>query len=1118
MTDSESKIYENKKKKNVELLEAIHKNKKVRKIDSKYLKEDYEIAMFENDVTRLAFKDRGIKEADYQLLDEIVYLEVFHNEIMWQILEKGINIDDKKYMLFSATTGQVRNTTVTLMRKDFFEKHQGYLMVGLSKERINTHTNSVKKEAGMNVGKYLSYNALPLSSSVLPVNAIDIEHCIVVKGLETIITDRVKYVDIQTDKNGQCYVSDTPTEYIEKDIEIEHTDGAGMFLPGELPSSCQIRGGYFKGAMFPFDFRLFANKVAHNSVIVDAWGKPVDIEKEDIRFLLTTSQLKMWKEYDSWEEYKKYFNKNDLKLSINSYANPPKEEVTFAYQYLQTLPYNTDISKICEPAIDDLTRLKTDINYVKQELGFTEDTVTDDDVGEDIKEESVNKKDNSKQKSNSYIAKALDLYPSLIYDSCIKKKIESLFRAKKKSYMSGKLPIKGYYSYIVPDMYAFCEYLFMGEKNPKGLIPKNHVYNKYYDECGNVENVICLRSPHLSRYEYPKRKLVKSDECKKWFGGMESDTVVSCHDLISKSLQCDWDGDEVLISADENLYCAAETLPDEPLYYEMQKAEAQIINDKAIYDTLVKGFDNNVIGESSNAITKLWNVPELKENPLKYDDAINVFCAYSNYAIDFPKTGKNLALGEYEQLYLDLIPPKDIKDKMKEPKVKYPQFFRFAKGKKNNLEEYTDSPMDRIAEYIDKQVGRKHYRYSDEDKNKLPKFDYRMLMNNELKDDKTAKYEVNRSDSRYLKLYNILNRRKKKKKKICIDIQKEKGKHNVDAKEISAKFDVFHYHCIREIRELFTDSQGFFDVELAVNYMIDMEYNKHEFVSTSKDILWKCFGHIIIDNLTVNCHNKAEVEKAVDKKTEAEEITKSYLTIKERPRMAYIKAVKGDSELDKEIVERLQRKSINITQADMQFMDNVLTAKKNGQYYNNDRELLFALLCHYKYALQNNTLKDGWLQITKRKHTTVKKSGQKKKVPIRYNINTFMNMVGAKSYANSFARFKESELEELKLKLVQIEENKEAKNIRIKMNIPDSEDEKILFEVKDIYNPYVYLLSYEQVGKLSECVICGKDFIKISKNQKTCGEKCSAKLQKFNVAKNNEKIRTAAQKEQKEAI
>lgn len=446
LTETESEIYNDKKKKNAELLKAIHDNKQVRKVDKKYLREDFEIAIFESDITRLAFEDRNILEADYQLLDEIVYMEIFHNEIMWQILTNGIYIDGKEYMLFSATTGQVRNTTITLMRKDFFEKHKGYLMVGLSKERINTHTNVVKKDLGMNVGKYLSYNALPLSSSVLPDNEIDIERCIVVKGLETVITDRVKYVDIQTDKDGQCYVADTPEEYLMKDIAIEHTDGSGMFLPGELPSSCQIRGGYFKGAMFPFDFRLFSNKVAHNSVIPDAWENMVDVEKEDIRFVLTTSQLKMWKEYDSWEEYKKYFRENGLKLSINSYANPPKEEVTFAYQYLQTLPYGTDISKLCEPAVDDLTKLKTDIEYVKQELGLTSDVATDEDVDEDIREAEGKNKDNNKKKSNSYIAKALDLYPSLIYDSYVKKKIQSLFNARKRSYMGGKLPIRGYYS------------------------------------------------------------------------------------------------------------------------------------------------------------------------------------------------------------------------------------------------------------------------------------------------------------------------------------------------------------------------------------------------------------------------------------------------------------------------------------------------------------------------------------------------------------------------------------------------------------------------------------------------------------------------------------------------
>ena len=96
-----------------------------------------------------------------------------------------------------------------------------------------------------------------------------------------------------------------------------------------------------------------------------------------------------------------------------------------------------------------------------------------------------------------------------------------------------------------------------------------------------------------------------------------------------------------------------------------------------------------------------------------------------NYAIDFPKTGKNLLIGEYEQLYKELIP--DPKNMFEPSKIKYPQFFKFAKGKKSSsLEGYTNSPMDRIPQYIDKEVGRKHFLYdvgTDED-NKKNKFDY----------------------------------------------------------------------------------------------------------------------------------------------------------------------------------------------------------------------------------------------------------------------------------------------------------------------------------------------------------------------------------------------------------
>ena len=1026
------------------------------------------------------------------MLDEIIYMKIFHNDIMWQILQNGIMIADKKYILFSATTGQVRNTTVTLLREDFYKRNEAALLVSLTKESINAN-------GGMNVGKFLSYISLPLSSSVLPEKAIDIDRCILVKGLETIVTGYVKYIDIQENELGQHYVANVPKEYIKRPVSIEHTDGAGMFIPGELPSSCQIRSGYFKGALFPFNFRSFAKEVAHNTMISDAWGNVVDIEEQDIRFIFTTSQLKTWSQYLSWENYKKAFKDNEIKLSINSYANPAKDTVTFSYQYLQTLPYGCDIQKLCASAKEDLIKLHTDIKYVKEVLGCSDDRETelnDTSDNEDIEDnesidndvavtDNIQTNNNEIKKScNSLIAEALNIYPQLINDPYIKAKIRQLVKSRRKSYRAGKIPLGGYYSYVAPDMYAFCEYLFCGKNNPTGLVPKNHIYNKHYDEKGNIEHLICLRSPHLSGYEYGKRVLVKTDECRKWFKYMESDTVVSCHDLLSKTLQMDWDGDEILVSDDAELYKLAENLPDAPLYYEMQQAEPQQITNKTIYDTLVKGFDNNVIGDSSNAITKLWNTPEAtKDNPIPYDDAINVLCAYSNYAIDYPKTGKNLELGEYGELYKKLVPPKTGKDMFKKPEILPPNFFIEAKGKKSkNVANPTKSVMDRIKQYIGKGTGQLGYTYFDD--SKCSEFDYRMLMNNDEKEGK-AKYEVDRYDEKYQKLYLMLKYRKNAKRNICNDIDKISHMKNIDAEERAGCFQIFHYHCIREIKDIFTDKNGWFDVYLAVNYFVDMEYSQHEFVTSSKDILWKCFGHIILENLQKN-------------------VDRGKITIKHRPRMAYVKAIKGDEKLEQKIAQKMKKHSIDITSAEWDFIQNSLQKYKNGNYHSNDMELLFVLYCLYKEAKETNKLKDGYLVITRRKHITNydPKCKKRKKQNVKFNMNTVMKIAGAKSYDGSFKRFNE-------VKEIEIINDEERECLKVKIDIPDCQKKK-LFTVSDIYNSMVYLMAYRDNKKICTCKVCGKDFIRKSNNQKTCGNDCKDELHRLNQARINEKNRKAA--------
>lgn len=1014
--------------------------------------ERFQIAIFENDVVRLALKDRGEPKANYQLLHEIIYMEISknHYEIMRQIINDGIRIAGEDYVFFTASTGQVRNSTITLLRKDFYDRHIGSLLMGLTPEYINLR-------GGMNIGKYLSYIALTLSSSILSEKEIDIDRCIVVQGLETIVTDKVKYLDIQQDDSGQCFVADTPKDYLTKDVPIEHTDGAGMFLPGELPSTCQIRGGYIKGAMFPFDFRQFAENIAKNTKITDAWGETVDIKDRDIRFIFTVSQLKTWKMYDSWDSYKQAFKQNGIRISINSYATPPKDRVNFAYQYLQTLPYGCDITDLCAPAKDDLRRICSDIDYVKEVMGYTTDVENDC--------------TDSKHSANSIIAHALNIYPQLIHDTYITDKIKQLLRARRNSYRAGKLPLKGYYSYAAPDMYAFCEYLFCGENNPKGLVPKNHIYNKYYDDKGTVEHVICLRSPHLSRYEYGKRNLIKTEDCRHWFRYMEADTIMSCHDLLSKTLQSDWDGDEILVSDDAVLYKLAEDLPDVPLYYEMQQAEAQQITKEAIFNTLVKGFDNNVIGDSSNAITKLWNSTKaIPDNPTPYDDAINVFCAYSNYAIDYPKTGKSLDMGEYGALYDKLVSSQCGFNK---PEIPPPNFFIEAKGKKRkNVAEPTANVMDRIKQFIGQGTSRFKYSYFD---NADGAFDYRMLMNNTKRADGTPMYKVDRYNAKYQKLYFLLKARKSAKRSLCRNIEAEMKRRNTDSTERISNFDVFHYHCIREIREIFTNKQNFCNINLAVNYLIDLEYLQHEFVTSSKDILWKCFGHIILQNLQQNILNE--------------------ICIKPRPRMAYVTAKQENKELDEMISER---HSIDITQSDLDFIERSLKRHKNGNAYKNDESILYILYCLYKEAKLQNRLKDGYLIITKKKHIIDYGGGKQKPTRrnARFNMNTILKMAGAASYSGSLRRFGDTHG-------IEIIDDMTREQIKIKIDIPDNDDTKLLFEVHNTKNALVYLDAYKQDKLPCQCKVCGKDFVKRYNNQKTCSEKCSKLLHKINQARLN---------------
>ena len=115
-----------------------------------------QIALFESEMVRCTENNLD----DFPLIMEIVYMKIaFQTLVFKQILERGLLIDDKKYIFYTATTSQMKNSEFVLVQEDFYNKNQNKFMCGLTDNIIN-------QKGGCNSGKYLAYKGLPLSASI----------------------------------------------------------------------------------------------------------------------------------------------------------------------------------------------------------------------------------------------------------------------------------------------------------------------------------------------------------------------------------------------------------------------------------------------------------------------------------------------------------------------------------------------------------------------------------------------------------------------------------------------------------------------------------------------------------------------------------------------------------------------------------------------------------------------------------------------------------------------------------------------------------------------------------------------------------------------------------------
>lgn len=814
-----------------------------------------QIAMFENEMVR--YVDELLD--DFPLVMEIVYMKIDNQiTVFEQILKRGLLINDQKYIIYTSTTKQMKNGEFVLIREEFYNKNQGKFMCGLTDDIIN-------QKGGCNTGKYLAYKGLPLSSSIhLRECYIDIEKCLVVPDFKTVINEEVEYIDIDHEKREIIGI-----ERRKEDIEIPQTDGAGMFLPGLLPASAQIRCGHLKGALFPFDFLKFLEQdevegIKPVPVIKDVWDDIHDVTKEDIQVILTASQLKMWRYYDSWEEYKRTFHENNMRIVINKFADTaPKGYAKTSYQFIQTLSSEklTDekIAELCADTIEYLDKMKTDLDTM-------------------IK--MVSRKDD-------YISMALGIHRDLVYDKFIQNKLEDKFQSERNDARGNKLILKdSLYSYICPDLYAFCTWLFCGISDPKGIIPRNYVYNSFFND-KEYEIVDCLRSPHLY-VEHGIRNLVKNDvlaKCKEWFN--DYDTIVSSHDLLCRLLMFDVDGDEILLTPNKTLI---ECVPDDivPLYYIPFEPVKTMVTSDAVYTAIVSCMENTQIGDISNVMTKNYNNPDTDM------DFNKIMCCYNNLSIDYPKTQDIIKLGKYEKRYNSLKGEKN------------PYFFRYAKGKsKNACKELSNSNADRVCAYIHRHTGNKKYAWKDTER----RFDPSILFNNE--------NPVKIDSEKYRKLEEVMFQIKLKEQLLSSGI-KEAVKDLTRSegwKEKISKYEVFYHMCEKIIMSIF-DTR-----EEAVEYLLDMEYLHRENEDKSKNILWNCFGDLIYTNICNNlCYTNVKRRR------------KHYETCGEKIRKVEDKVIGK--------LKNMPDKSVTVYKEETDWLDS-LSYKKGCSL---DRELLYALL------------------------------------------------------------------------------------------------------------------------------------------------------------------------------
>lgn len=568
------------------------------------------------------------------------------------ILSDG-TVENRKFRFVTASAGQLRTDKVQCLSEDAWNRIERHVLCGLTIDRINA-------KGGLNLSKFYAYTAL-CSGATEPWPEINLHNVIVVKDFSGNVTGVMDYIN-----------PDYTIERGVRTVEIKHSDGAGMARPDVLDRNVMVRGGWIKGLITPFNWLEFCAVHGIEPKLTDAWGKEHDLVAEDIKIILTTSQFKLWKYYESWDEYVKLAEETGWTLARTNYEEDWIPDATSNYQFIESLVDFTDeeMVKFTQQTWDRIKGIAND-------------------------EQSMLRTLRADEYSDVPYKRALGLYSPLLRDGYSRETLRAIKRRWTHDAQSGKLWCKSKRLFVIPDMYACCEHWFLGEAEPYGLLGNGEVACKVYRNC---EKLDLLRSPHLYM-EHAVRRVSHSELVYHWLNS--NGIYTSCHDLVSRVLQFDCDGDQLNVMADETFISVAERNVAEfdvvPLFYDANEVPPELINRDNMFIALIRAHDSSGIGQISNNLCKLWN----SDTP-DYE-AAKLLCYYNNQVIDGAKLPHINSYEKYPEA------ARRINAAVGGRNGRMPKWFEFSKNarhatanlkkkKKKSFKKANSSIMNRICE------------------------------------------------------------------------------------------------------------------------------------------------------------------------------------------------------------------------------------------------------------------------------------------------------------------------------------------------------------------------------------------------------------------------------------